>query len=223
MQMTEAYASAVTVSIPIFVLAAGAEARAVRERLKRPDEQWEREFTEYRAEHDPDMTGRPAEVLRYFRGAPWVSRLYLAERLMAVAAALGWLVVFVLLAVAELRSLVWLGDGSPPGASGLATFVLISIVVAMAALIVAPAAYLLVPLTLPLDLMPKGLKDDVKAKLTTEKGRNVFRLMLNELEGALDRAVDQVEQADAAAPEPAAGGPAAAEPAAAADPPGQAE
>src|ERR1700681_3630574 len=40
MQMTEAFASAVTVSVPIFALAAGAEARGVRDRLRRPDQEW---------------------------------------------------------------------------------------------------------------------------------------------------------------------------------------
>jgi hypothetical protein len=41
MHMTEAFASAVAVSVPIFALAAGAEARGVRERLRLPDRQWE--------------------------------------------------------------------------------------------------------------------------------------------------------------------------------------
>jgi hypothetical protein len=36
MQMTKAFAGAVTVSIPIFALAAGTGARAVRDRLKKP-------------------------------------------------------------------------------------------------------------------------------------------------------------------------------------------
>ena len=47
-QMTEAFASAVTVSVPIFALAAGAEARAIRERLRRPDPKWEQDFAAYR-------------------------------------------------------------------------------------------------------------------------------------------------------------------------------
>jgi hypothetical protein len=38
MQMTEAFAGAVTVSIPIFALAAGSGARALRDRLKQPDQ-----------------------------------------------------------------------------------------------------------------------------------------------------------------------------------------
>jgi hypothetical protein len=190
-QMTDGFASAVTVSIPIFVLAAGAEARAIRERLKRPDENWEREFADYRSGHDPAAATRPAEMLRYYRGVPWVSKLYLAERLVAIAGAVAWLAVFVLLAIAELRSLVWLADGARPGNSGLAGFVLLAIGIAMAALIIAPAAYLLVPLTLPLDLIPKGLRDDIKAKLGQEKTKGFFKLVMTELEGALDRAGDK--------------------------------
>ena len=216
MQMTVAYASAVTVSIPIFVLAAGAEARAVRERLKRPDPEWEREFAAYRADHNLDLDGRPSGVFGYLRGVPWVSRLYLVERLIAIGAALVWLAVFVLLAVAELRSLVWLADGARPGNSGLASFALLSITVAMAALILAPAAYLLAPLALPFDLIPKGLKDEVKTKLghSEGKGRSFLRLTLSELEGAVDRAAAKLDETAAdpkdhpsdpsAAPEPPA-------------------
>jgi hypothetical protein len=192
-QMTDAFASAVTVSIPIFVLAAGAEARAVRERLKRPDENWERQFAGYQAEHGGDGPARPVDMLRYYRGVPWVSKLYLTERLVAIVAALGWLVVFVLLAISEVRSLVWLADGGAPGNSGLASFALLSITLAMAALILAPAAYLLVPLVLPLDLLPRGLREDVKAKLGQEKTRGFFKLVFSELDGALERAGDKLE------------------------------
>jgi hypothetical protein len=147
-QMTDAYASAVTVSIPIFVLAAGAEARAVRERLKRPDEEWERNFGAYRAGHELNMSGRPSEVIGFMRGAPMVSRLYLA-----------------------------------------------------------PAAYLLVPLAMPLDLVPKGMREEFKAKLKDEKGaRGFFRLALTEFEGAMERAADQLER-NATQPSPEAPGP----------------
>jgi hypothetical protein len=37
-QMTEAFAGAIAVSIPIFALAAATEARALRDRLKKPDQ-----------------------------------------------------------------------------------------------------------------------------------------------------------------------------------------
>jgi hypothetical protein len=204
-QMTDSFASAVTVSIPIFVLAAGAEARAIRERLKRPDESWEQQFGQYRAEHDGADPGGPTEMLRYYRGVPWVSKLYLAERLVAIAGALAWLVVFVLLAIAELRSLVWLADGGRPGNSGLASFSLLSIALAMAALIIAPAAYLLVPLTLPLDLIPKGLREDVKSKLGQEKTRGFFKLVISELDGALERAGNKFAEDAKAAGHPPPG------------------
>jgi hypothetical protein len=202
MEMTGAYASAVTVSIPIFVLAAGAEARAVRERLKRPDEQWERDFAAYRAEHELNMAGRPSQVFGFMRQAPAVSRLYVAERLLAIGSALVWLAVFILLAVAEVLSLVWLGDGSPAGDTGLATFALVAVIIAMAALIVAPAAYLLVPLALPFDLVPKGLREEFKTKLAPGQGaRGFFKLAFSEFEGAMDRAAEKLER-DAAPPEP---------------------
>jgi hypothetical protein len=38
MHMKDAFAGAVTVSIPIFALVAGAEVRSIRDRLRRPDE-----------------------------------------------------------------------------------------------------------------------------------------------------------------------------------------
>jgi len=53
-------------------------------------------------------------------GVPGLSKLYVVERAMAIGSALVWLAVFVLLGVAELRCLVWLADGAPPGDSGLA-------------------------------------------------------------------------------------------------------
>ncbi len=54
MQKTEAFASAVTVTVPILALAAGAEARAVRDRLRRPDEEWEKKFEAHQASHEFD-------------------------------------------------------------------------------------------------------------------------------------------------------------------------
>jgi hypothetical protein len=155
MQMTEAFASAVTVTVPIFVLAAGAEARGIRERLRRPGERWEREFAAYQSEHELDLSGRPTDVLAYFKGVPGLSRLCAVERALAIGSALVWLAVFVLLGIAELRCLVWLADGASAGNSSLAAFSVIVIAVAMAALIVAPTLYFLVPL----DVIPKGLKD----------------------------------------------------------------
>jgi hypothetical protein len=208
MHMTEAFASAVTVSVPIFALAAGAEARGIRDRLRRPDEQWERDFAAYRADHELDLAGRPADVFRYFKGAPGLSKLYVAERIVAIASAVAWLVVFLLLGIAELRCLVWLGDGEPAGDSGLATFAVVVIGLAMLALIVAPTLYLLVPLALPLDVIPKGLKETVGPKLSNASGRSFLKLAFSELEGAIERAADQIDaregqpSPDAPPPEP---------------------
>jgi hypothetical protein len=196
MQMTEAFASAVAVSVPIFALAAGAEARGVRERLRRPDERWEHDFAAYRAEHDADLEGRPAEVLGYFKSMPALSRFYLAERVVAIASALAWLVVFVLLGITELRCLVWLGDGEPAGDSGLATFSLVVMGLSMLALVLAPTLYLLVPLLLTLYLVPRGLKEAVAPKLVNKRGRSFLKLAFSELEDAIDRAADKIEAQD---------------------------
>ncbi len=212
MQMTEAFASAVAVSVPIFALAAGAEARGIRDRLRRPDEQWERDFAAYRGDHEPDLDGRPADIFRFFKGAPALSKLYVAERIVAIVSAVAWLVVFVLLGITELRCLVWLGDGEPAGNSGLAGFAVVVIGLAMLALIVAPTLYLLVPLVLPLDVIPKGLKETVGPKLSNEHGRSFLKLAFSELEGAIERAADKIDAreeqpaAAAAAPEPPAAG-----------------
>jgi hypothetical protein len=205
MQMTEAFASAVAVSVPIFALAAGAEARGIRERLRRPDEEWERLFAAYRAERDIDLDGRPDEVFRYFKSMPALSRFYVAERIVAIASALAWLAVFVLLGITELRCLVWLGDGEPAGGSGLATFSLVVMGLSMLALVLGPALYLLVPLLLPLDIIPRGLKDELGPKLTGKRGRSFVKLLFSELEGAIDRAADKIDPPDGnAGPAPAA-------------------
>jgi hypothetical protein len=189
--MTEAFASAVTVTVPILALAAGAEARAIRERLRRPDAAWEKSFAEYHAQNELDMAKPPGEVLAYFKDVPAVSRLYVAQRLMTLAGAVVWLVVFVLLGITELLGLVWLGDGAQPGDSGLATFSVIAIALALVALIMAPALYLFVPLLMPLDLVPEGLKKAVTPKLATQEGRGFVKLLLSEFEGAIDRAAEK--------------------------------
>lgn len=191
--MTVAFAGAVTVSIPIFALAAGAEARAIRERLKRPDEKWESEFARYRAEHELDLGGKAGDVFAYFRGAPVLSKTYLIERALAVGAAIVWLIVFVLLTIAELRCLAWLADGARPGDSGLAGFTLAGIGVAMTALVLGPAIYLAVPLLLPVDVVPQGIKDAVVPKLAGQGGRSFIKKVFSELETAIERAADQTE------------------------------
>jgi hypothetical protein len=192
-QMTDGFANAVAVSIPIFALAAGAEARTIRDRLKRTDERWDRQFAEYSAEHELDPGGSAQAVLDYFRKLPRPSALRTAERILAIGGAVVWLVVFILLTIAELMALAWLADGEPAGHGGLATFILWSIGLAMVTLIMAPTLYLAVPLVMPLDMVPAKLTKTVLPKLTTEKGRGFVRQLFSELEGAIDRAADQVE------------------------------
>lgn len=194
MQMSEAFAGAVTVSIPIFALAAGTEARALRDRLKQPDQDWERQFAAYHAEHKLNMDGPPAGAVAYFRGMPGLSKRYLAERVMAIASAVVWLAVFVVLTIAELRCLLWLADGARPGNQGLATFSVVSIGIAMVALIIAPAMYLALPLMLPLDVIPKGLKEAVGPQLAGTTGRGFVKQVFSELEGALERAAENTEK-----------------------------
>ena len=198
--MTEAFASAITVTVPILALAAGAEARAVRDRLRRPDDEWEKKFEAHQASHEFDPARPPSEVLQYFKDVPGVSKAYVIERALAVSSAIAWLVVFVLLAITELLCLVWLGDEAGPGDPGLATFSVITIGLALAALIMAPALYLFVPVLLPLDLLPHGLKKAVAPKLAGKEGRGFIRVLLNELEGALERAVEKAEETEEATP-----------------------
>jgi hypothetical protein len=191
MQMTEVFASAVTVTIPILALAAGAEARGIRERIKKPDEAWEREFAEYKAEHELDTGLPPTQVLQFFKGVPGLSKLYFVERLMAIAGALVWLLVFILLTIVELLCLAWLGDGDPAGNSALAVLSLVSIGIAMAALIMTPTLYFVVPLLMPLDLIPHGLKETLNPELKKKSSAGFVKLVFRELEGALDRAGDR--------------------------------
>jgi hypothetical protein len=186
--MTEAFASAVAVTVPILALAAGAEARAVRDRVRRPDEEWEKAFAAYQKEHELDLDKPHAEALRYFMGVPGLSKAFVAERVAAIVGAFVWLVVFVLLAVAELLTLVWLGDGARGTDQGLATFSVVTIGLALAALIISPAVYLLFPLLLPLDLVPHGLRKAVGPKLVTVGGRDLLKHMVREFETAVEHA-----------------------------------
>ena len=128
----------------------------------------------------------------------------MAERVLAIAGALAWLAVFVLLGVAELRGLVWLAGGARPGDQGLAAFSIVAIGSAMAALIVAPTLYFLVPLMLPFDVMPQGLKDTVLPGLGDKRGRGFVKLAFAELEGAMTRGADKLENTPQQPPGPAA-------------------
>jgi len=196
--MTEAFASAVAVTVPILALAAGAEVRAVRERVRRPDEEWEKAFAAYQAEHQLEPDKSHAEALRYFIGVPAVPKGFVVERVAAIAGAFIWLVVFVLLTIAELLSLVWLGDGARGAAPGTAEFSVVTIGLALAALIVTPAVYLLFPLLLSVDLVPSGLRKAVGQKITTVAGRDLLRHMLREFETAVEHAAQEAQEAQEA-------------------------
>lgn len=200
--MTTAFAGAVTVTVPILALAAGAEARSIRERVRRPDEAWEKAFAEYQKEHDLDLDKPHAEALDYFVGLPAVSKAFVAQRLAAFAGAVAWLVVFVLLAINELLSLVWLADGSRGADAGLATFSVVTVGLALAALIVAPALYLMVPLLLPLDLVPHGLKKAIGPKIVTVSGRDLLKHMAREFETAVEHAAEEAKRGKENQPEP---------------------
>jgi hypothetical protein len=64
----------------------------------------------------------------------------------------------------------------------------------------APAIYLFVPVLLPLDLVPDGLKKAVAPKLAGKEGRGFVKVLLSELEGALERAAEKVDGAKDATP-----------------------
>lgn len=78
--------------------------------------------------------------------------------------------------------------------------------VALAALIMAPAIYLFVPLLLPFDLVPHGLKKAVAPKLASKDGRGFVKVVLSELEGALDRAAQKAMAASEEAFDSPSGG-----------------
>jgi hypothetical protein len=199
--MTEAFASAVAVTVPILALAAGAEVRAVRERVRRPDEEWEKAFAAYREERKLQGEKSHAEVLKFVADMPAMPKAFVAERVAAVTGAFVWLVVFVLLAVAELLSLVWLGDGARGADPGLARFSVVTIGIALAALIVSPAVYLLFPLLLSVDLVPHGLRKAVGPRIVTISGRDLLRHMAADFENAVEHAAQEAKQARASAEE----------------------
>jgi hypothetical protein len=211
--MTEAFASAVAVTVPILALAAGAEVRAVRERVRRPDEEWEKAFAAYQAEHELDPDKPHAEALRYLIGLPEVPKAFVAERVATIVAAFTWLVVFVLLTITELLSLVWLGGGASGAASGTAEFSVVTIGIALAALVVTPAVYLLFPLLLSVDLVPHGLRQAVGSKITTVGGRDLLRHMLREFENSVEHAAQEAKDAARQGEHRPAGEPSASEPA----------
>lgn len=156
---------------------------------RRPDADWEKSFAAYQAAgNELDMAKPAAEVLAYFRDVPAVSTLYVAQRLLTVVGAIVWTIVFVLLTLVEVLGLIWLGDGAQPGDQGLAVFSVVTVAIALVALIMAPVLYLFFPLLLPFDVLPEGLKAAVGPKLATERGRGFMRQVMSELEGAMTRA-----------------------------------
>lgn len=202
MQMTEAFASTMAVTIPILALAAGAEARGIRDRIKQPDEQWELEYARYKEAHQLDTGKSASDVLSYFKGVPHLSKLYFIERVVAIAGALVWLFVFLLLTVDELLCLVWLSGAAAAGDSALAFFSIVSVGISMVALIVTPALYFLVPVLVPLDLIPDGLKKTLSPELQSESGKGFIKRFFQELEGAIDRAADDQDAEDVVEPAP---------------------
>ena len=136
------------------------------------------------------MSQGPGEIFGYLKGVPIMSTLYKVERATAIVGAVVWLVVFLLLGITEMRCLIWLADGAVPGDPGLAQFSAVSIGLAMLTLIVAPVVYLVMPLALTVDLIPKSLKEAVGPKLSDVHGPGFVRQVLTELEGAIERASD---------------------------------
>ena len=197
--MTEAFASAVAVTIPILALAASTEARSIRERIKTPNEKWEREFAKHQAEHDLDLDASGKEIAAYFKEIPGLSSIFMIERVLAIAGALVWVATFSLLAIAELRTLDWLADGEPAGQSGLAGFSMFCIGLTMVVLIAAPMLYILVPLFMPLDLVPESLKKAVVPKVVNKKGRGLLKEIISDFDGIIDRAVERYEAHEGAA------------------------
>ena len=59
---------------------------------------------------------------------------------------------------------------------------MVTIALALAALIMAPAIYLFVPVLLPLDLVPHGLKKAVAPKIVGKEGGGFVKVLLSELE-----------------------------------------
>jgi hypothetical protein len=101
----------------------------------------------------------------------------------------------VLLTIAELLSLVWLGDGAHGADSGLAEFSVVTIGIALAALVVSPAVYLLFPALLSVDLVPHGLRKAVGSKLVTVSGRDLLKHMAAQFEDAVEHAAQEAKRA----------------------------
>jgi hypothetical protein len=206
MQMTDSYAAAVAVTIPILALAAGGEARAIRERVQKPHEEWERQYREYLRQRPLDLDGPVENVIEHLLEVPRLPRLYRVERALALIGAVVWLIVFTLLAIVELLTLQWLADGDPAGHAGLAGLALWSVAVGFAALIVAPMAYLAMPVFLSFDMLPAGLRHNLTGQLAEGRGdvKGLVRQLAGEAGDAFDRVGDRLAGAGAGA-DPASG------------------
>jgi hypothetical protein len=77
----------------------------------------------------------------------------------------------------------------------------VTIGIALAALIVSPAVYLLFPLLLSVDLVPHGLRKAVGPRLVTISGRDLLRHMAADFENAVEHAAQEAKQARASAEE----------------------
>jgi hypothetical protein len=195
MQMTDSYAAAVAVTIPILALAAGGEARAIRERIQKPHDEWEREYRQYTEQHPLDLGGSTESVIDHLLELPKLPRAFKVERVIALLGAAVWLIVFTLLTVVELLTLQWLADDEPAGHAGLAGLALWSIAIGFAALIVAPLAYLAVPVFLSLDLVPAGLRKTIADQLAEGRGgKDLAKALARETGGAVKRTIQQLEQ-----------------------------
>jgi hypothetical protein len=65
---------------------------------------------------------------------------------------------------------------------------------------VAPALYFLVPLALPFDIVPQGLKETVLPRLGDKRGRGFVKLAFTELADAMDRAAEKFDSGEQPGP-----------------------
>ena len=194
MQMTDSFGAAVAVTIPILALAAGGEARSIRERIQKPHEKWERLYRQHQQQHPLDLDGSTEDVLDHLLELPKLPVQYRIERAVAVVGAVVWLVVFGLLTVVELLTLLWLADGEPTGHGGLAALALWSIGIGFLALIVAPMIYLAIPVMLVLDMIPAGLRGNLTEQAASGKGKTVAKHLALETGDAFARLSERLTE-----------------------------
>ena len=194
MQMTDSFGAAVAVTIPILALAAGGEARSIRERIQKPHEKWEQLYRRHQQQHPLDLDGSADEVLDHLLELPKLPVQYRIERAIAVVGAVVWLIVFGLLTVVEMLTLLWLADGEPAGHGGLAALALWSIGIGFLALIVAPMIYLAIPVMLVLDMIPAGLRGNLTEQAARGKGKKVAKHLAVETGDAFVRLSERLTE-----------------------------